>query len=239
MSTPRSNPAALLVAALAALLVAVLVVAPATGAAAGTLREAYDAAGPGGGYDRDVALETGAVYTGGLLIGPVLSPFSWELEGEIGEDVRISGNGAILDLRGEQICISYCQNRLDIEDCVIVNGNVRFRGMNTSDYVEIPQGSVSYCTFYSPHDYGVRLQGAGEGVTIERNIVVDAVDTGWDFLYTHGAPNEWLPTGTNISASVQAGFYGVPVIRENWSWHSDPATNSTPLSHFSYLCEYG
>jgi hypothetical protein len=208
-------------------------------ASAGSLREAYDAAQPGGGYDRDVVLETGVIYTGGVLIGPILSPFSWELEGRAGEDVRITGNGAILDLRGEQICISYCGNRLDIEDCVIVNGNVRFRGINTADYVEIPQGSVRYCTFYSPHDYGVRLQGAGQGIAIERNIVVDAADTGWDFLYTHGAPNDWLPTGTNISASGQFGFYGVPVIRDNWSWHSDPLMNSTPLAHFSYLCEYG
>jgi hypothetical protein len=210
-----------------------------TAALAGSLREAYDAAGPGGGYDRDIVLETGVVYTGGLLIGPILSPFSWELEGPAGEDVRVSGNGAILDLRGEQICISFCENRLDIEDCIIINGNVRFRGINTADYVEIPEGSVRYCTFYAPHDYGVRLQGAGQGITIERNIVVDAADTGWDFLYTHGAPNDWLPTGTNISASGQFGYYGTPVIRENWSWHSDSVLNATPLAHFSYLCEYG
>jgi hypothetical protein len=210
-----------------------------TAAAAGSLREAYDAAGPGSGYDRDVVLETGVVYTGGLLVGPILSPFSWELEGRAGEDVRITGNGAILDLQGEQICISFCENRLDIEDCVVINGNIRFRGINTADYVEIPEGSVRYCTFYTPHDYGIRLQGAGQAITIERNIVVDAVDTGWDFIYTHGAPLEWLPTGTNISASGQFGYYGVPVIRENWSWHSDPAINATPLAHFSYLCEYG
>ena len=208
-------------------------------AAATTLREAYESSGPSGGYDRVLSLETGKVYEGGLLIGPVLSPLTWELEGSPGEDVLIDGNGAVLDLGGEQICISYCENRLDIEDCVILNGNVRFRGMNTSSFNVIPEGSVRFCTFHSPHDYGVRLQGAGDGITIERNIVVDAVDTGWDFLYTNGISLEWLPTGACISASVQSGFYGTPLIRENWTWHSDPLVNADALRHFSFLCEYG
>ena len=167
------------------LLIAILAVSLPVSSRAVTLREVYEAAGPGGGYDRDVVLETGQVYTGGLLIGPILSPLSWKLDGESGQDVRITGNGAILDLRGEQICISYCENRLDIEDCIILNGNVRFRGMNTSEYVEIPTGSVRYCTFYGPHDYGV------------------------------------------------------PVVHENWTWHSDPIRNAIPLAHFSFLCEYG
>jgi len=224
---------------IATVLAAVLLAGLPLSSEATTLREVYESAGPGGGYDRDLVLTTGQVYTGGLLIGPVLSPFSWELEGERGEDVRITGNGAILDLRGEQICISFCTNRLDIEDCIVINGNIRFRGINTSDYVEIPEGSVRYCTFYQPHDYGVRLYGAGQNITVERNIVVDAVDTGWDFLYTHGASHEWLPTGTNISVSGQFGFYGTPVVRENWTWHSDPTLNATPLAHFSFLCEYG
>jgi hypothetical protein len=204
-----------------------------------TLREAYEAAGPGGGYDRDVVLQTGQVYTGGLLVGPVYSPMTWEMEGEPGEDVRITGNGAVLDLEGRQICISYCENRLDIEDCIILNGNIRFRGINTASYELIPEGSVRYCTFYEPHDYGVRLQGAGRGVTLERNIVVDAVDTGPDFLYTHGSSNDWLPTGSSFAPSVQSGYYGTPVIRDNWSWHSDPGANTDSLRHFVLLCEYG
>ena len=203
-----------------------------------SLRQAYETAGPGGGYAKYVVLETGVVYTGGLLIGPVLSSISYDLVGERGEDVCIVGNGAILDLRGEQICISYCENRLDITDCVVLNGNVRFRGINTADVVAMPRGSVRYCTFYRPHDYGVRLQGAGDGILIERNIVVDAVDTGSDFIYTTGIPGDWQPTGTNISASGQFGFYGVPDMLENWTWHSDPVLNATPLAHFSFLCEY-
>ena len=223
----------------ATLLIAALIASLPASSKGVTLREVYEAAGPGGGYDRDVVLETGQVYTGGLLIGPILSPLSWKLEGEPGENVRITGNGAILDLRGEQICISFCQNQLDIEDCIVLNGNIRFRGINTADYVEIPEGSVRYCTFYGPHDYGVRLQGSGQNITIERNIVVDAVDTGWDYIYTHGASSEWIPTGTNISMSGQFGYCGVPVVRENWTWHSDPHVNAIPLAHFSFLCEYG
>lgn len=206
---------------------------------AASLREAYEASGPGGGYDRLVTLQTGQVYTGGLLIGPVLTPRGWSLEGEPGEDVKIVGNGAILDLRGEQICISYCENRLDIEDCVILGGNVRFRGISNVDYVEIPTGSVSYCTFYEPHDYGVRLYGAGTGVTLERNIIVDAKDTGPDFLYINGWSSDWLPTGGSFSPSIQTGIFGVPVIRDNWTYHSDHHANADSLRHFVFLCEYG
>ncbi len=232
MPTARRLPTSTLL-----LLIALVILA--APASATSLREAYEAAGPGGGYDRLVELETGQVYTGGLLIGPVLSPRGWLLEGEPGEDVHIVGNGAILDLQGEQICISYCDNRLDIEDCVILSGNVRFRGIDTFDYNEIPTGSVRYCTFYGPHDYGVRMQGTGTGVTLERNIVVNATDTGYDFLYINGLQNEWLPTGASFAPSVQTGLYGYPVIRDNWTYHSDHHANSDVLRHFVFLCEYG
>ena len=36
-----------------------------------SLKEAYDLAGPAEGYDKYLELETGQVYTGGLLIGRV------------------------------------------------------------------------------------------------------------------------------------------------------------------------
>ena len=204
-----------------------------------SLREAYDLAGPDQGYDKYVELETGVVYTGGLLIGPVFSPITWELEGEPGLDVCIVGNGAILDLQGGQLCLSYCNMRLDIEDCIVLRGNIRYRGMNTHDHVVIPEGSVRYVTFYDTDDYGIRLQGAGDGVHLERNIFVNAIDTGYDFMYTHGASHEWLPTGMNLSFSIQAGFYGTPAIRDNWSFHTDPEINAQPLAHYGMLCEYG
>ncbi len=215
---------------------AAFVPAPAT---ARTLKEAFDAAAPAGGYDKWVELETGVTYRGGLLIGPVLNSISNTLEGDAGLDVRIVGNGAILDLQGQQLCISYCNNRLDLDDCVILHGNVRFRGMNNSSHQVMPTGTVRYVTFYGPHDYGIRLQGVGDGITLERNLLVDALDTGPDFLYTNGISHEWLPTGSNISFSVQEGFYGTPVITENWTYHTDPETNASPIAHFSRLCEYG
>jgi hypothetical protein len=199
----------------------------------------FEIAGPAGGYDKYIELETGMVYRGGLLIGPIYDPITWVLEGDEGLDVRIVGNGAILDLQGEQLCISYCDNRLDIDNCIVLDGNIRFRGMNTADYVVTPEGSVRHVTFYRTHDYGIRLQGAGQGVTLERNLMVDAIDTGYDFIYTHGTSSDWLPTGTNISFSVQYGYHGVPTIRENWSYHSDPDINEQMLAHFSLLCEYG
>jgi hypothetical protein len=204
-----------------------------------TLREAYDDAGPGGGYDKYVVLETGVTYTGGLLIGPILSSVTYLLEGATGQDVHIVGNGAILDLQGQQLCISYCNNRLDLEDCVILNGNVRYRGINNGSFQVMPIGSVRYVTFYGPHDYGIRLQGVGTGITLERNLVVDALDTGWDYIYVNGISTSWLPTGANISFSAQMGFYGTPVIQHNWSYRTDPDMNATPLAHFSLLCEYG
>lgn len=204
-----------------------------------TLREAVDASSPGAGYDKYVVLETGVTYTGGLLVGPILSSVTYLLEGAEGQDIRIVGNGAVLDLQGQQLCISYCNNRLDIDDCVVLNGNIRYRGMNNSSYQTMPTGSVRYVTFYGPHDYGIRLQGTGTGVTLERNLIADARDTGYDYIYVNGISTSWLPTGTNISFSAQMGFYGTPVIRENWSYHADPDSNATPLAHFSLLCEYG
>lgn len=208
-------------------------------AAALTLREAYESAGPRDGYDKYLELQTGVTYTGGLVIGPILSPIKHHLVGPAGCDVRIEGNGAILDLEGQQLCISYCQNRLDIDDCIVLNGNIRFRGINTADYLEIPQGSVRHVTFWRPHDYAVRLQGSGEGILLERNLSVDPIDTGYDWIYTNGIANSWLPTGTSYSLSGQTGWYGVPVVQHNWSYLSNPRDNEVLLRHFSLLCEYG
>ncbi len=201
---------------------------------AATLREMFERAGPKNGYDRWIELETGVVYTGGLLIGPIFFPYSDTPVGEPGEDVRIVGNGAVLDLRGAQICLSYCNNRLDIDDCIIENGGIRFRGYQTGSVELHPTGSVRHVTFWRPHDYGVRVQVDGVVVEVERNLIVDAVNTGPDFLYLNGMPTAWLPTGTSISST-----YGSADVRENWTFHTDAEINATPLSHFSFLCPYG
>ncbi len=201
-----------------------------------TLKDAVEAAPAAHGYDRYVELEPGATYTGGLLIGRIYSPVTncFIMEEE-GLDVKIVGGGAILDLQGEQICMSYCSNRLDIEDCVIINGNVRFRGDNNMGLPLRPVGSVRFVTFHQPHDYGVRLQGAGAGILIQRNIFVDTVDTGLDYIPSTGIAGELIPTGTAVAASVQSGSYGVADVRENWTYFSNPAENDEPLHHFSFL----
>ncbi len=204
-----------------------------------SLKEVYETASAQGEYDKYLELETGVTYTGGLLIGKILDPISYELEGEEGLDVRILGNGAILDLQGEQICISYCDNKLDIDDCIIINGNIRYRGINAGNIIQIPTGYVRYITFYRSHDYGVRLQGSGEDILLERNIVVDAVNTGNDYIYTNGISSDWLPTGASFGISIQYGFYGIPDVIDNWSFHYDEEINADSLNHFVLLCEYG
>jgi hypothetical protein len=200
------------------------------------LQEAYESAPAQGGYDRYLVLETGVVYTGGLLIGP-----TWDddrqmfRDDEAGLSVKIEGRGAILDLQGRQICISYCRHRLDIEDCIIIGGGIRFRGDISLTEDRRPVGSVRYCTFYRPHDYAVRFEGAGEGILLERNIVVDPVDTGLDFMIWNGEFGSLLPTGLAFGLSVQVQTYGFPEVLENWTYFTDPWLNSEALHHFGFL----
>ena len=209
-------------------------------AGAVTLQEAFEAAPAAGGYDRYLELTTGEVYTGGLLIGPTWDDDRAEFHDlELGLDVKIAGNGAILDLQGQHICISFCSNRLDVEDCIILNGEVRYRGDADLAVDRTPAGSVRYCTFYRPVRYGVRLVGAGEGITVERNIVVDAVDAGLDYMVWTGISSDNLPTGLAVGLSVQTGSYGFPVVQRNWTFFTDPELNAVPLRHYCLLCEYG
>ncbi len=204
-----------------------------------TLKEMYDKAPSAYGYDRYIELETGVIYTGGLYIGKAFNRITARFDGEDGEDVMIAGNGAILDLKGQEICISYCENKLDIVDCIVLNGNIRFRGIDFPGFKAWPLGSVRYVTFYKPHDYGVRLFGCGQDIQIERCIVVDAVCTGPGFMYLNGCSNDWLPTGSSIAFSAFFGTYGMPYVADNWSYHHDPDANADPERHFCLLCEYG
>ena len=208
---------------------------PLAEARATTLKEMHDLAPSAFGYDRYIELETGVTYTGGLWIGGTFNRITSQFE-FAGEDVAIVGNGAVLDLEGGEITIAYCDNRLDIENCVIINGDVKYRGYKDSTIQVHPTGYVGYVTFYKPHDYGVRLWACGDDVLVERNIVVDAVDTGPDFMYLTGHAHEWLPTGTSFSLSMQAGSEH---LYDNWTFHTDPKFNGDPLRHFHYLCDYG
>ncbi len=199
-------------------------------ASADTLRGAFDAAGPGGGFDKLVILEPGRVYTGGLLIGSVLVPETATFVGGEEFDVRIEGRGAVIDLQGGQICLSYVDRRLEIEDCVIVGGNVRFRGVDWEPG-RMPKGLVRNVTFYAPHDYALRFQGCGDDIVAERNLFVDARDTGPDFAHTNGYPFDLIFTGLNVGLSV----LGMPSLSENWSYHSQTEINADPLHHFGFL----
>ncbi|MCF7920241.1 MAG: right-handed parallel beta-helix repeat-containing protein [Candidatus Cloacimonetes bacterium] len=200
-----------------------------------SLQQAYELAQSQGIYDRYLILETGVIYTGGLLIGKTLNPLSNTLEGQEGENVFIDGNGAILDLQQTELTISYCQNRLDIQDCIIINGDVHFRG-ESQLFQAKPEGSISYCTFYNNDDYGFRFMGTGDGVELNHNIFADALETGDDYTYLTGFSMEWIPTGINVAISGQGGY---PDIHDNWSWFSDEETNQDSLFHFAVLCDYG
>ncbi len=202
---------------------------------ADTLQAAYDAADSGNGYHKYVVLQTGVTYTGGLWLGGTYNHITAEFE-EGSRDVRIVGNGAIIDLGGQEICFAYCNNRFDIADCIILNGNVRFRGHDGGAGVFVPEGSVRYITFYGPEDFGVRMTGCGDEIVIERNLVVNTVDTGSDFHFFTGLPSDWLPTGPSFCFSIQQIQHN---LYENWSYHSDPDANDDALRHFMLVCDYG
>lgn len=203
-----------------------------------TLKEMHDAASPGLGYDRYIELQTGVTYTGGLLIGGTFNRITALFEPG-GEDVRIVGNGAILNLEGAEICLSYCSNRLDIDDCVIINGNIRYRGYQAGEIEFWPAGFVRNVTFYKPHDYGVRLLSCARNIELEYNIVVDPVDTGPDFHYLSGVSGDLLPTGFAFSLSELPGWENGPDVSHNWTWFSDPLLNSEIVRHFGLFCDYG
>lgn len=197
-----------------------------------SLKEVYDAAPADQGYDKYLDLETGVIYEGGLFIGNVFNRFTNEYEGDLGDNVMIKGNGAILDLQGQQITISYTDKRLDIEDCVIINGNIRYRGVNSEGYSFTPIGSVKQVTFYQPHDYAVRLQASGVGIVLENNISIDALATGDDYVAISGFPLEWLPTGITFALDLVSSL---PEMNNNFSYFNNETTNADSVWHFSQL----
>ena len=134
----------------------------------------------------------------------------------LGANVSIIGNGAILDLQGGVITIQYTDKRLDITDCVIINGGVKFRGSTVGTNL-IPRGSVSHVTFYQAEDYAIRIRCAGAGISITNNIFVDTYGTGDDFVNYTSETLEWLPTGHNLVTTIFVETYGAPEINDNWS----------------------
>ena len=186
-----------------------------------TLQEMYDNASSQSGYDKYIILEEGETYTGGILIiGD---------EYGVAADVKIEGNGAVLDLEEGVIKIATCDNKLDISNCVIINGHVRYYGSldDNYEYFHQPYGSVTCVTFYRPLMYAVRLQGVGgtEGtqalggpVLIKRNIFFGAQDLGPDINPVTGDPIATLPTGISCAFTINPYQFGNAEIIENWSF---------------------
>jgi len=196
-----------------------------------TLKELYDIASPNGIYDKELILNTGQIYTGSLLIGGTYNHIPGTFTDTLGANVNIVGNGAVLDLQGGFITIQYTDKRLDITDCVIINGGVKFRG-STAGTNLIPQGSVSYVTFYQAEDYAVRINSAGQGITITNNIFLDTYTTGDDFVNYTSETLEWLPTGHNLVSTIFIETYGPPLVSDNWSFFSDWRLNQDELKHY-------
>lgn len=198
-----------------------------------TLKEAFDLSGPGEGYDKLVVLEKGKLYTGGLFLGYVNNPFTFKDDYVNEINVRIKGNGAIIDLQNGQIQFGNTPNILDIDSCVIINGTLRYCG--TPDGMGgyfIPYGSVKNITFYNSIDYGVRMDGAGKNMFLNNNLVVNCISTGIDFPFNNSFPSLYLKTGTSFAFSPFE-WYGYPLLQDNWSYNVRYADE--PMIHFSML----
>lgn len=180
----------------------------------------YDKANPGQGYDKVIRLERGKLYTGGLYIGKYFNQFLTAFGEYESVNVKIEGNGAIIDLQGGQISIGYCEKKLDIDSCVIINGNVRFHGYSLDGVHYMPTGSVRYVTFYKANDYCVRIEQAGEGITIEKNIFMDCVATGCDFEQYTGIRMPKIETGICVAGSAFIDWDGIPFVKNNWAYYS-------------------
>ncbi len=203
-----------------------------------SIKEVYDNASSNGLYDKELILNTGEIYTGSLLIGGLYNHIPGTFTDTLGANVNIIGNGAVIDLQGGFITIQYTDKRLDISDCVIINGGVKFRG-STEGTNLIPQGSVSFVTFYQAEDYAVRIHSAGEGISINNNIFVDTYGSGDDFVNYTSETLEWLPTGHNLITSIFVETYGYPNISDNWSYFSDWRLNDDLINHYGLFCDYG
>jgi len=196
-----------------------------------TLKQAYQEASGDADYEKVIQLETGVTYTGSLYLGRTFTPFINEFIGQDIGDIKIAGNGAILDLEGGELTFAYTTSSLDVENLIVINGNIRYRGVNNEEIVALPSGSIRYCTFYKPVDFAIRLYGCGENILIERNIAIDASSTGDDFMYLTGRAMDYLPTGINFAFSGQIELFGIPEIIDNWSYHSQ--TNNELFNLFS------
>jgi len=193
-----------------------------------TLEEMYNTAESGNGYYKYIELEEGVTYTGGLEIEA--------LNGDPHQDIAIIGNGAIIDMDSSLILFSNIAGRLDIENCIIINGQIRYKSHDvyaSPDSIK-PTGSVKHVTFYHAKSYAVRLQGTGEGILLERNLAVSTISSGNENQSIN------MPTGMSYAFSIIESNFGTPEIIDNWSFKSSwesPLTGDA--GDYWKLCETG
>jgi len=172
-----------------------------------TLQDMFDNASASGEFDKVIELEFGETYTGGL-----------EIDGSYDDaiNLQIIGNGAILDMLGERIAFSNMDKELNVQDLIITNGYIFFNGLESE-----PNGIVKNITFYNPKNYAVLMTHCGTEITIERNIVVEALPI--DFFGTNN------PTGVSFGLDKDDSY---EFILDNWSYNS-------PNGNFLKLCNTG
>jgi hypothetical protein len=91
---------------------------------------------PGSNYDLVCDLDSLAVYTGSLYLTSGTN--------------LLRGHGAILDLEGGVIRVVGTHTRLDLRDCVIMNGGTPgYPERAAVDYRGMTEGQVSNCVFYA------------------------------------------------------------------------------------------
>ncbi|UCH78568.1 MAG: right-handed parallel beta-helix repeat-containing protein [Candidatus Coatesbacteria bacterium] len=95
------------------------------------LRQAYEEAGPGEGYDKLLVLDPNIKYTGGCGV-------------LIGKTSCIRGNGALIDLDGENVQAGGSGTQLTISGCCLVNGGY-FGAVNVQDGANAVINGNTFC----------------------------------------------------------------------------------------------
>jgi len=116
-----------------------------------SLQAAYDASGPGDGYDKLLILDAGTGYTGGLTA-------------DRGVRSCIRGNGALVDLEQKSVWAAGYNTRLDIERCVLTGG---FSGV----YISEDATGVLRNNTITGNEYGVTSWMGRADLVIENNII--------------------------------------------------------------------
>jgi hypothetical protein len=111
-------------------LVCVIAVMPLAATADIPLQNAYNAAGPGAGYDKLVILDPTETYTGGLTVS--------------GGECAVWGDGAVVNLAGSHVFVTGGA-RFDAIGVV-------FRGGVPGVTYDAGSGRISHCTFYGNVD---------------------------------------------------------------------------------------